>query len=365
MPIGYSDLQSVLYVSPNIDWDYLRKVRLADGKDWASVVTTIGAGLVLFNRSLTAGYWGRYLQITTEVDVEYYLGGSGSELEEVTEGHRPDPVHGADAAHMIPMKDYGGALGWTYFALRRMKAGKVTRDIKELIERSENTWEKRILERLFKLEADTVGSTGKSLPFADGGATDAAYIPPSFEGHVFDATHNHYDRDTWDAAGRTSFLATAMSHLKHHGIMGPYELVIPDTVTDKAAWIAQAEFVSPAQAAILTAGVEKRGVVGVENGYIGIVETGDGWAYVKPVARLQTQYAGMFKPATFNTTSNPLIVRYEDGYPLGLTMVAENKTFPLQDAIMYFTFGVGIANRVAGYCGEFDAAGNYSTPTIT
>src|SRR5581483_3320355 len=116
---------------------------------------------------------------------------------------RPDPLRGDGTGHMLPLKDYGGALGWTYLALRRMIAQRYQRDIRRLIERSQNTWEKRLMERLFKTSVDTVGNTGKSVPFADGGTADADYVPPSYQGRTFQNTHNHFLRYTNDATGRS------------------------------------------------------------------------------------------------------------------------------------------------------------------
>jgi hypothetical protein len=73
----------------------------------------------------------------------------------------------------------------------------------------------------------------------------------------------------------------------------------------------------------------------------------------------------MFKPAGRENTDTPLIVRYEQGYPIGLSLVAKIDQFPLQDAIAMMTFGVGVANRLAGAATYFNSTGVYVNPTIS
>jgi hypothetical protein len=280
----------------------------------------------------------------------------------VSEYGRPDPLRGDGTGHMLPLKDYGGSLGWTYLALRRMISQRYQRDIRRLIERSQNTWEKRLMERLFKTSVDTVGNTGKSVPFADGGTADADYVPPSYQGRTFQNTHNHFLRYTNDATGRSSAIKAMASHLFEHGLQSPWDLVIPEV--DQASWTAQSEFKKPQRVQIITQAVEVRASVDEET-YIGLIETDLGFFYVKTSPRLPTAYAGAFKVFGPGNTQNPLIARYEEGYPLGLALVGRIEEFPLQDAVAYFTFGVGVGNRVGGVCTYFASSGNYVDPTIS
>lgn len=363
MPIGYSDLKKVISLPGTWDLDYLRKWETVDGISWTALVQRLGAGLVLFNRDLRGGYWSNFIRTTSELAIRFSVGGSG-ELPQVSEYGRPDPIYGEEAGTMLPLKDFGGTLGWTYMALRRARSGKLEGDVRELIRRSTNTWEKQIVTRLFKMEADTVGSTGKSVPFADGGTVDAEYVPPSYDGQDFDNTHDHFARYTLDAAGRKSALQFLGSTLKEHGIAPPWDLIVADA--DKTTWSAMTDpqFVKPERGALSTLGVEIRGQVSEET-YVGIFETEDGWFRVRTSARLPTAYAGAFKPLGFGAMDNPLAVRTEEGFDLGLMLVGQIDQFPLQEAIAYFTFGAGVGNRLAGAACYFAAAGDYVTPTIS
>lgn len=361
MPIGYSDLKKVISLPGTWDLDYLKKWQSIDGISWDQLVARMGAGLVMFNADIRRGYLANFLRVTTEQSLEFAIGGSG-ELNQVSEYGRPDPIHGDRTGNMLPLKDYGGSLGWTYMALRRARSSQLEADIRELIHKSMNTWERRVLTRLFQMEADTVGATGKSVPFADGGTTDANYVPPAFDGQEFDSSHDHFIRQTDDAAGRTAAMLSMGFHMKEHGVLSPWDLIIPEA--DKAAWIAQTEFKKPERGVFSTAGVETRGAVNEEE-YIGLMETGDGYFRVKSSSRLPVDYAGAFKPYGFNNANSPLAVRIEEGFPLGLLLVGQIDQFPLQEAIAYFTFGAGVGNRLAGVCARFAASGDYSSPTIS
>ena len=359
--IGLADIKHVIRLPQYWDLAELKKWELKDGTTFDQMIVRMGAALVAFNATLTSGYLSNFLQVSPDMLFEYDVGGDSEMLEEISEYANPDPILAESTGHMIPMKDYGGALGWTYLGLRRAHASHLDRDIRRLIERSRNTWEKIILTRMWKSTYDAVGSGGRSMPFADGGTADANYVPPSFEGEVFDSSHIHYFRQTDDSAGRVAAMKAMAETLYEHGIMPPYDLLIP--TADIALWAAETEFPKPTRAFLETVGVETR--ANISDDYIGIVELDRTWAFVKPLNRLPVDYAGMIKPTGFNSPAAPMIVRYEEGYPLGLTLVGELSNFPMEQAIAYFTFGVGIANRVAGAFTHFAAAGNYVDPTIS
>jgi hypothetical protein len=363
MAFGIHDLKSVIRIPVNWDLAYLRQWQTADGVTWDRVVARLGAGIALFNRSLTTGPWAPFLRVTTEMSVGYRLGEDGGELPPMPEHNRPDLFAGEESGHMIPMRDYGGGLGWTSLALRRASMANLDLGVQSLIDRAGTTWRKRIFERLFKMEADRVGTTGISMPFADGGVADDGYIPTEFDGVGFDDTHNHYTRQLDTEAGRTAYIEWAVNTLREHGIMSPYTLVVPEV--DAGVWAVQPEVVKPERAVLLTGGLELRSVVPDADLYTGVFEATRGWGYVMPTSRLPANYAGMFKPYGFGNVNNPLVVRHETGYPLGLTLEGQVIIYPLQEAVAMFTFGVGVGNRLNGALGYFAGSGDYVSPTIS
>jgi len=363
MAVGITDLKQVILLPTTWDLAYMKQWQTVDGMGFDQLVSRVGAALTLFNRSLTQGYWAQYFYSTTESEFEYPVGGASDELEKTSEYTRPDPLKGESSGHMIPMHDYGGAMSWTYMAMRRGKADKLLLGVRRLVEKAQNTWQRRLIERLFHSTAETVGTTGVSVPFADGGVADARYIPPYYDGRTFLNTHNHFARTTDDSAGRVASVTAGFTHLREHGIMPPYEMIIPEA--DVALWAAEDEFVPPVRGSIITAGIEVRGEIS-EDMYIGLWEDATwGVARVRTEPRLPANYMGLFKPAGQGSPQSPEVIRYEPGYPLGLALVGEVKNFPLQDSIAYLTFGNGIANRLAGYCVYYAAGGAYTDPVIT
>jgi hypothetical protein len=363
MPFGINDLKNVIRIPVNWDLAYMRQFQTADGVTWDRVVARLGAAIALFNQSLTQGWLAPFIRTTTDLGVEYRLGGDPGELPPMPEHNRPDLFAGEAGGHMIPMRDYGGGLGWTSLALRRASMANLDLSVQTLIDRGRNTWSKRNMERLFQIEEVRVGAGGLSLPFADGGASDAEYVPTEWEGVQFDETHNHYFRYTDDATGRTNSLEAMVNTLREHGHMPPYVLMIPEA--DTGLWYAQPEFVKPERAILLTAGLELRARMPNTDIYTGVFETTRGWGYFQPTPRLPVNYSGLFKPYGFGNSANPLVVRYERGYPLGLSIEGQVIIYPLQEAVAMLTFGVGVGNRTNGAATYYAGAGNYVSPVIT
>jgi hypothetical protein len=358
--IGLADVKHFIRMPGYWDLAEMKKWQLKDGTTFDAVIMRFAAALSLFNGSLRSGYLSNYVKTTSEMIFEYGVGGDSAGLKEISEFDNPDPILGDSTGHMIPMKDYGGSLGWTYLGLRRARAAQLDADIRLVIERARNTWDKALMIRMFKSIYEPVGSAGRSMPFADGGTADANFVPVSYEGSQFASSHNHFGRQTDDAAGRLAGAKAMAANLYEHGIMPPYDLFIP--AVDITDWTAVTGFIKPERAWLQTMGVETRAKVADD--YIGVLEMDRTWAFIKPFNRLPTNYAGMFKPAGFGSPNAPLVVRYEEGFPLGLSLVGRLQNFPMEESIAYFTFGVGIANRLAGAATFFAAGGAYVDPVI-
>jgi len=363
MAFGIHDLKSVIRIPINWDLAYMRQFQTADGVTWDRVVSRLGAAISLFNSSLTSGVWAPFMRTTTDMTVGYRLGEGAEELPPMPEHNRPDLYTGEESGHMIPMRDYGGGLGWTSLALRRASMANLDLAAQAIIDRAGTTWSRKLLTRLFSNAAERVGVSGISMPLADGGVADDTYVPVAFEGVTFTDSHNHYFRTTDDKTGRDASLKTMVDTLREHGYFSPYTLLIPEV--DSTDWLATDSVTKPERAVLLTQGLELRAVVPNPEQFIGVFETDRGWGYVQPTPRLPTNYSGMFKPMGFNNSQNPLVVRYESGYPLGLTIEGQVIIYPLQEATAMFTFGAGIGNRLNGACTYYYSSGDYVPPTIT
>lgn len=368
--LGLTDLKSVLRVPGTLDLTYLRQF---NGRDTAVEFDTLArqtaAAATIFNSNLLTGYWSRYVTVTNDIETPDDSGGSGTGLKKLAEMTRNAPVSDETTAHMLPMDDYGRSLVWTYWAIRRGNNGLLMRQVRLFSEDAQVSWDKALLNRLFKATYDAVG-TGKSVPFADGGTADPDYSPPNYGGYTFDSSHTHYLRNADTAAGRDAYLSAAALHLRHHGITGPYDLVVPESDVDDFVALdgtqtGGAKWIKNRNGILETSNIEVR--TRFENGeYLGAIETNRDTFLVATTNRLPANYAGVFKPMGLNSPFNPLKVRGESGYPLGITFVQEAQgNWPLQDIHGVFTFGVGIGNRLAGVPGYFAASGGYVSPTIS
>jgi hypothetical protein len=361
MALGYSDLKNLIKMPGNWDLSYLKKYEMSDGTTFDAVALEVAGAITAFNSSLASGYWAQYIRPTTELTVEAPTG-NATRMQAISEYSRLDPQRGETTGWMLPRYDKGTALGWTEKGLRRGRRAGIEADIRMAIEAAQNEWQISLMETLFRSTAVTVGSSGKAVPFADAGVADAGYIPPSYGGKTFAASHTHYFRKSDDAAGRLSFVTDGVTTLLEHGIMGPFDLIVPEA--DIADWAAVTGFKKPERGVLITAGVETRAQISEEE-YIGIIEVDRGYVRIKQSPRLPTDYAGIFKPTGFGSPLTPLAVRFEEGQPQGLALKARINQYPLEDAQMEFTFGFGVQNRLAGAACRFAASGNYSTPTIS
>lgn len=368
MSLGISDLKRVITLPGNWDLAYLRRFIGLNGSkvDFAALALEMGAAFTAFNASLTSGYIGRFLRITSDPTTEYASGNGNQRLPRISEHAKADPIVGGSSGHMLPMYDFGGALGWTYWALRRSPMSKFTYDLSAVVEASYNSWEYEFYNRLFSSKVATVGAQGKSLPFMDGGVADPTYVPPSVKGKVFTSAENRYRRYTDDSAGRIQMVTEAARSLRDSGFAGPYDLVVPDQ--DLTKWQAlndpAAKWIKPGRVELMIVnGFETRASIDEEI-YRGSIETPDGLFQVYATPRVSPGVAHASKPLGFDNTKNPIAVRFEPGYALGLSVVAEIKHYPFEEAQIVFTFGDGVNNRMNGFNARFAAAGNYADPDI-
>ena len=61
--------------------------------------------------------------------------GVGNAFEVATEYSAPDPTRGKTTGHMLPIKPYDMALGWTMMSLRKARRAKLEADIAKLSKR--------------------------------------------------------------------------------------------------------------------------------------------------------------------------------------------------------------------------------------
>ena len=175
--LGPADQKNL--VLPNL-WDntYINNVRLESGKAFEDMLREIRQGLQMFNVSNLLGMtnYGSMVAVQDTPEVEYASGSSGG-VQEFTEYKPADPYRGITTGHMIGLKTWNRTLGWTMLYLMKARESQLDADLRSAFLDINVQWQQRALQRFFKSTADTLGSTGKSVPLADGGTADTTYIP--------------------------------------------------------------------------------------------------------------------------------------------------------------------------------------------
>lgn len=362
MALGPNDLKQIV-LPTNLDSTVLQKAALADGTTYAAVIADIGAALGILNGALRGGYLAGLFSETAEMTVEYGMGGTFG-VEEHTEYGQADTKRADTRSHMLPHQVWDRALGWTRDFFRKARASQVEADIAQAVADFRDNWEKQILTRMFKMEATSIGSTGYSLPFANGGVTDTAWIPAPFGGQTFLSSHDHYFRTTDDGAGRLASLATMAETIAHHGHTPPFDLIIP--TADVAAWSAVTGFIGAARAEIAFSSTTS--LANVDQAYLGVFNSDYGVIRVYATPRLPTDYAGMYKRYGTLDPRNPLRVRVDPDWTNGQVVLdASSGTvlYPLEKAILQQDFGTGVGDRSNGAFTYYYASGDYVSPVVS
>lgn len=360
--LGISDMKQ--WALPTY-WDaaYLEKYRLASGETYDGIVAQIGTGLALANAALTTDpLIASLISTTEEIAVEYGIGVSNG-FQTHTEYSRPDGKRGATTGHMLPLLAYDRGLGWTWDFLRKARRKQLDEDVASALMDLKDIWEQRILTRLFKSTYDAVGS-GRSMPLADGGTADAAYVPKPRpdRGGTFVYTHDHIA----PLSGITQAnLETAVANLYEHGYDAPYDLLI--AYADIASWTNTTNVTGyvPKKSDLITYGATAD-LANVDQSFIGVVETDYGTCRMRASGRIPTAFWSVYKSYGNLDQRNPLLVRIPADGGLGARLMRGDhiREYPLELAILFFECGVGIQDRVGAVVIK-NHADTYADPTIS
>jgi len=362
--LGVNDLKQ--FALPT-GWDgsELAQYLLADGTTYEQVTDSIAQGLVVANQALLSDpIWGGMISNTTETAIEY-RSGSGSGMSERTEYQRADVQRAATSGHMLPIRSYDRALGWTFDFLRKARAAQLEADVADALYDMRNNWESQLLTRFFSNTEYAIGS-GYDVPFVAGNGGNVPLTPPPYAGQTFSDTHTHFDRKT--TSQRPEALNAGAKHLWEHGIFGPYNAIVP--FTDISTYTQLAGFIKPNRGVeyISTASDAPYAQIAVEDErFIGMYESDYGLIRLWITPHLPTNYLGIYKAYEQDDPRNALKVRFAPDLGAGAVLMRGEgfRQYPLEHAILLHEFGVGVGHRLNGYACYFAASGNYTTPTIS
>ena len=338
-----------------IDAALLERFRLADGTTYEQVVAMANAMLSGFNGTLANDrFWGMLSSFTDRPDTRYAVGNS-AEMVAHTEYGRPDPNRAELAGHMLPLRKWDYALGWTADSLEEARLDDLEQDLGLALAAAETTWRKRLLTRLLKRGDDSgtangLSTTGLSPGFAtDAGSTGVDFVPPSYGGTSFTSAHEHYVADA-GGAFTTAIFTDAAAELREHGHEPPYEFIIGPS--DESVVLALAEFLSVNEAlinaGILAAQVNFSGEAVNGKRPIGAIEGFRVWV----VPGMPDNYGFGFKSYGLNSPMNPLRIRVATGETAPRLRVFRDNNNPgiyaIQNLLTQMQFGVGVGDRTNG-----------------
>lgn len=361
--LGPNDLKQFA-IPATWDASYLRNVQTAQGETYDSLVSDIAAGLSVANGEIVNDpLYGSLVSTTEEMTAEYRTG-TANEFTPHAEYTPPDAQRAGVTGGMLPLLPWDYKFSWTWDMLRKARKSQIDNDIAAGLDGLKNRYQKSILTRLFKLTYDPVG-TGKSVPLADAGTADSTYIPPAKpeRGGMFLSSHTHFKF----LSGITQAnLETALASLWEHGYDAPFEMLI--SYVDLAAWSTVANVTGWVN--IVQPGVVLGSASPVANlsdtSYVGAITTKYGVVYVRASGRIPTGYWAVYKSFGNLDSRNPLVIRESPTYGTGAVLLAGDhiRQYPLENAILFTEFGVGVQDRVGAVVVKNDA-GSYTTPTIT
>lgn len=353
-------------IPTNWDASMLSRLQLSDGATYESLINDIAAGLSIANGSLlTNPLISSLISLTTDAALEYSIGVNNG-FEPHTELTQPSGQRTKSTGGMLPLNSWDRKLEWTWDMLRKARRRQVDDDIASAMADLANLWEQKILARLFKSTYTLVGS-GKAMPIADGGTADSTYVPPQNPSRAgtFLYTHTHLGR--LDGITQAN-LETEIAHLWEHGHNAPYDLVI-----------AQADVASWSNTTNVTGWV-KRGdglirygnqadLATVGDDYLAVIETSAyGPVRVRASARIPTGYWAVYKSYGALDQRNVLTVRESVDYGVGAVLLPGRQfaitQYPLEGAILFSEFGVGVADRVGAAVVYNHDDNAYVDPTI-
>lgn len=338
-----------------IDAALLENYALADGTTYDQVVAMAAAALSGFNGGLANDpFWSMLVSFTDRPEARYTVGNT-AEMVDHTEYGRPDPNRAEMAGHMLPLRKFDYALGWTSDYLEEARIDDVQQDIGLAIEAANTTWRKQLLRRLLKRGDDSgalhgLSTTGLSPGFATTAAsTGVDFTPPSYGGATFSSTHEHYVGIA-GGAFTTAVFTDAAAELREHGHEPPYEFLLG--TSDEATVAALTEFLSVNEALInagvLSAQVNFSGEAINGKRPIGAIEGFRVWV----VPGIPQYYGVGFKSYGANNPRNPLRIRVPQGAgapQLRLLRDPNNPgLIPLQNLMSQIAFGVGVGDRTNG-----------------
>ncbi len=343
-------------------WDAaeLEKLRLQDGTTFAQVVSQLETTIRAVMFDIANGWASELVSFTGEPTTRYRTGVSNA-MTRFVEGARGDPQRSEQTGHMLPLIPWNTYLEWTWRYLdNEARMEDIVDDIVDAGKRIKDRWRLSLLTRLLKRgddsgEKDGLGDTGLSPGFATAAAsTGVDFTPISVGGQTFDSDHEHYVGIAGGVYTNAVF-TDARDELREHGHepgANGYTFYIGKS--DESTVKGLSDFIPVAQSNVAygaNISLSTANGGGDDNGIYAIGSIDD--FTVKVVPGIPQYYGFGYKSYGSLSQLNPLRVRVPAGLSAPLIRVMPDPrsgggNYPLQNAMLFTEFGVGVKDRTNG-----------------
>lgn len=361
MPFGYLDTRYIDFPA-GVDVAYIQGLRTRAGVDFPRVLREIDARIGALNTTVDP-----LLASLITPTTEQFADTSGPTAFEVNERGeytlaRPQLAEGG--AHMLPLRGWDVALGFTEDGLEAMSLPRILTNIDSMLLGFRRLYRREALRRLTSdAEVRVAARTAVTSPgMAGSGTGDNVFSRTTYpDGTALPGSYTHYF--AVGAGTLAATLRTARDRLRRWH-QGPFDLIAPsgqlDLITAINPGDPQNGFVS-AGSALVRAGngtaeatVDPGVYLGVLFGDVRVRMALDD--YSDPVTAIYKSY-GPLDPR------NALAWRYDELKGRN-AVVRYRDLFPLANAVLKQDFGLGVNDRTAAVLIENGTA-PYTAPTIS
>ena len=361
MPFGYLDTRYIDFPA-GVDVQYLQGLRTAAGVDFPRLLQELDRRLAAFN----AGIDPLVAALVTPTTEPYAdtTGPSAFEVEERGEYTMARPQLAEGGAHMLPIRGYDVALGFTEDGLMNMSLARILTNIDSMLMGMRKLHRKLVLTRLTTdAEVRVSPKTVVTSPgFAGSGTGDNVFSRTTYpNGVALPGGYTHYYRIA--AAALAAGLLSAVQRLRRWH-MGPFDLIAPQAMLDLVAAINPGNptngFVSAGSELVRQGSGNSEAQVDAAL-YLGVL-FGD-VRVRKAIDDTSDPVIGVFKSYGSLSPQNPLAWRYDELRGRN-AFVRYRDLSPLVNARLLQDLGIGVNDRTSAVLVRVADSGGYVAPTI-
>lgn len=361
MPFGILDTQYIDFPA-NVDVAYLQGLQTRAGLNFAQVLALIDQRLAAFNGSLDELLADLLTPPTTEAAVDD-ASAIAFRVNERGEYTLARPQFAEGAGHMLPIRSYDEAIGFTEDGLESMSLRAILLQIDSMILGYRRLHRLTALTRLFSNVEQRVDrkTTITSPGFAGSGTGDNVFNRPYPNGTPLPGGYTHYYfADLANAGELETTMKAAIARLEIWYPGATFDLVGTQNAIDLVTGMTS--FVQVGSA-LVRPGPNTAEALVDPGKYVGVF---DGKVRVrKPLTEGSTVHLAIYVTFGPLAEGNPLSWRYDEIKGRN-AYIRYRDFYPLSNAQMIQDFGIGVANRTAAaLIYGANGATSYVNPTFT